>query len=186
VAKLPHPGWEHLFLFTGGLPTSDGNINFLGVWSLNTTANANYNPNDLSHHEPGSTNGFKLPNGKHAQNYTDTASAAEAFKAQIDSGDYPDLHKALEGGDPWTYDNPSGVALNLQRWGSPNFQTYYVQNQGVKAVGAGSGNVPGSKNVGAAWTHLMRTLATDGHRTIIELQKATAALSRIERRLRRA
>jgi hypothetical protein len=183
----PHPYWEHLFLKTAGLPVTPANIGFLDEWIDNRGAfNCNYNLIQLSRREPGSTRCTRLPNGKWARNYTDTQSAANAFADQLNLTDYPSLREALASGHPFAPHNVAGVSLDLQKWGAVGFQAYYLQREG-KAAPSGDGGPPAqSRNVSGAWSHLMRTLARDGHATIVELQRATASLSRIERRLRRA
>jgi hypothetical protein len=187
VAKQVSAYWMHHFLHVAGLPVTDGTVLFMADWRADDNApNCDYNPIDLSQGEPGSTRCTLLPNGKRARNYTDPASAAQAFADQLNLSDYPHLRKAIASGDPYGYNDVPGVALDLQKWGSTVFQTIYVKQTGATPTGSGGQPVRHSKQVGQAWAHLMRTLAVDGHRTIVELQKATASLSRIERRLRRA
>lgn len=183
----PHAYWQHQFLHTAGLPTSDENIQFLDDWKLDRNSGVcDHNFLDLSKREPGSTPCTRLPNGRRARNYVSTASAANAFADQLNLSDYPALRRALATGKPYSYKDKNAVALNLQKWGSTEFQSYYLKQEGIAQGGGGSKRVPRSKNVGGAWSNLMRVLARDGHRTIVELRKATADLSRIERRLRRA
>jgi hypothetical protein len=187
VAKQPNAYWQHLFLHTAVLPTSNANIKFLRDWGVFRNTAPDYNPLDLSHREPGSTRYVKLSNGKYARNYTDTASAAHAFAAQVNEQAYLFLREALQTGNPFTFANHSAVVHALTLWGSRNFAVDYADVSGAPEPGAGGGaKTQKSKNVGGAWSHLMKTLAVDGHRTIVELNKATASLNRIERRLRRA
>jgi hypothetical protein len=177
----------HHFLHVAGLPVTNGTVLFMADWRADDNApNCDYNPIDLSQPEPGSTRCSLLPNGKRARNYTDTASAAQAFADQLTLTDYPHLRRAIASGSPYSYNDVPGVALDLQKWGSTIFQGIYIKQEGATPVSSGGGRAPHSKAAGQAWGHLMRTLAVDGHRTIVELQKATASLSRIERRLRRA
>jgi hypothetical protein len=187
VAQQPHAYWQHQFLHTAGLPAGTRNVIFLTDWDRSVPGNAcDYNVLQLSHREPGATRCRRLPNGDYQRSYTDTQSAADAFAAQINSGNYPDLRKALVSGNPYGYDDTAGVAADLQEWGAHYFREFYVQFEGGKGPFAGPAGGPTSRNVGAAWSHLMKTFAVDGHRTIVELHKVTGELNRIERRLRRA
>jgi hypothetical protein len=182
-----HDYWEHLFLKTAGLPVTRFTVWFLSAWAGNERGHGcDHNPIQLSQPEPGSTRCRKLPNGRYSRNYTDTQSAANAFADQLTLTDYPHLRKALASGNPWTYQPASGVSLGLQEWGSLAFQAVFEMDESLTSGGGSPSSKPGSKNVGGAWTHLMKTLARDGHRTIVELRKTTATLNRIERRLRRA
>jgi hypothetical protein len=182
-----HDYWEHLFLKTAGLPITRLTVGFLSLWAGDERGHGcNHNPIQLSQPEPGSTRCRKLPNGRYSRNYTDTQSAANAFADQLTLTDYPHLRRALASGNPWTYQPASGVSLGLQEWGSLAFQRDFGMLENLTSGGGAPSSAPASKNVGGAWTRLMRTLAQDGHETIKELRKATAQLNRIERRLRRA
>lgn len=182
-----HAYWQHIFLKTAGLPVTVYNVNFLTRWAAAGGANGcDHNMLQLSHREPGSTRCKRLANGKFSRNYTDTQSAANAFADQLTISAYPTLRKGLAAGDPFSRANPSGVALDLQKWGAVQWQKVYAQKVGLPDASNPGKPVPKSKNVGGAWTHLSKVLARDGHKTIVELRRATAALNRIDRRLRRA
>jgi len=182
-----HSYWQHQYLHTAGLPVTSGTVDFLNLWhNYGNAAGCAYNMVDLSHGEPGSTRCQRLPGGRYARNYTDTQSAANAFADQLTLSDYPDLRQALASGTPATYGDQAGISLNLQKWGSVRFQQWYESSHQMQGGGTSSSPPPTSKNVGGAWHRLMKTLALDGHETIMELRRATAALNRIERRLRRA
>lgn len=187
MAAPPHGYWQHQFLHAAGLPVTSFTVYFLTEWAhYEKPSPCAHNPIQLSQREPGSTRCQKLPSGKVSRNYTDTANAANAFADQLNLTDYPDLRKALASGSPFRYDRPDGVALNLQEWGSVRFQAWFVAEEGLGTGAPAAATAPRSKNVGGAWSHLMKVLARDGHRTIVELNRATASLNRLERRLRRA
>lgn len=182
-----HDYWEHQFLKTAGLPITKYTVYFLTLWAqYERGQGCDHNPIQLSQPEPGSTRCRKLPSGNYSRNYTDTQSAANAFADQLNLTDYPGLREALASGSPGDYQPQSHVTLDLQKWGSLGFLKQWEAIGNLPSTASATAPRPSSKNVGGAWTHLMRTLARDGHRTIVELQKATARLNRIERRLRRA
>lgn len=189
MASSTWPGWQHLFLHAAGLPVSPANVNFLRLWSLYEHPTCDRNPIELSHRAAGSSRCKRLPNGKYARNYADRQDAAQAFAGELTKAAFPDLHAALMLGDPQTYHDQAGIVADLGKWGSVLWQRQYAQFEAVTAAGTGTTGTASAghtKDVSRAWHTLMRTLAVDGHKTITELRKSTAALTRIERRLRRA
>lgn len=187
MAASTWPYWQHQLLYTAGLPSSDFNVSFLTRWNVKEPDSCSRNPVQISHRVGGSTRCKQLPNGRYARNYASRDDAANAFAAQLNLTDYPNLREALASGDPGGYDHQDGLLLDLQKWGSVNYQRDWAETGNLGTVPGGNSPKPTvtTKNVSGAWTNLMRTLARDGHQTIVELGKSTAIMHTIERRLRR-
>ncbi len=181
--------WQQQFLHAAGLSFSTENLVFMNVWNFNASTHCARNPVDVSHPMPGSTNCQRIGQNHRAQNFASRQDAANAFASQLNLTDYPAIREALASGKPYEVAAPNQVALELEAWGSPRFQAVYVQTTTGQVIGGSGGGgtaTPRTKNVSAAWGRLMRTFAHDGHQTITELDRSTANLRRIERRLRKA
>ncbi|HJR00132.1 MAG TPA: hypothetical protein VKA83_00750 [Methylomirabilota bacterium] len=183
------PHWEQQFLAAAKLPTSALNIGFLGDWLAKHNAiTCDRNPIDLSQDGPGSKRCLRLPGGKYARAYASRETAASAFADQLRSGSYPHLLAALVAGNAYRQQDGALVGFELETWGSPTFQAYYLDAIGIPESGGAPTPAakPATKDVIGAWSRLMRTLRYEGHATIVDLRKSTANLRRIERRARRA
>lgn len=187
--------WQHQLLHAAGLPITNHNAAFLGYWSQYRQSNCSRNPIDISHRVPGSSRCSPLPGGRHARNYASRDDTAAAFYGQLTATreDFPHvpfavLHEALLTGSPGSWPSLDELEAQLVLWGSPRFAKWV--RDAAAEIGTHGGKGPFklaySRNVGAAWSALQRALAVDGHSTIVELNRSTANLRRIERRLRRA
>ena len=177
--------WQTTYLQSAGLPANKNTAAFLTDWGDEANSGCEFNAIDISHAVTGSSNCSLLPNGKHAQTYKSTSSAANAFAYQLTLSAYPNLRKALASGDPYAYGNVSGVSLDLQKWGSTKFQQTYLKQEGVGGGSGGSGggstSGPSTTSVQKAWTRFMRGLAHNMTSAVTELDKATARLNRLAR-----
>lgn len=184
----PHAHWQLQYLHAAGFPAPNGSVGFLTFWNKHANTSCDYNAVDLTHREPGSTRCKLLGGSRYARNYTDTASSAAAFAAQLTKKNYPTMYGAFKAGDPWDYESDATFLLEMVQWGSTRFQQWMLAQASGAPDGSGAGQkapAAKTKNVSGAWSHLMKVLARDGHATIVELNRSAASMRRIERRLRR-
>jgi hypothetical protein len=123
-------GWQDQLLKAAGLPTSSDNETFLSDWNKSADSNCQNNPVDISHATSGSTNCKKLTTTRTAQNYAGHAGAASAFRAEIQSGNYPHLRAALASGKPYNVSDSHDVIGDLIVWGSEKFAFELTNNYG--------------------------------------------------------
>lgn len=186
MAAPTWPHWELQLLQAAGLPTTDGNKNWLANWNGYEHVSCARNPLNMSTAANGSTDCKKILSGRVAQAYATRGSAAFAFAEQLNLTDYPELRKAFLSGDPNSDPNSDGILLDLQKWGSVGWRKQYASLEGVDIGQTGGvGVTKASADVSGAWTRLHRVLSHEGHQTIVELQRAAASMRTIERRLRR-
>jgi len=152
-------GWQAQLLNAAGLPTAEGTQEFLFDWSQHADSNCRNNPVDISHARSGATNCHKLTATRTAKNYTSHGSAASAFSAEIHSGNFPALLRALNSAVPYQQPDPSAVVSDLRQWGSAEFASYYAAHSNTGTGGGqGSGGGAAQPHVHKGWADLRRSI----------------------------
>lgn len=174
-------GWQAQLCGVATVPNNADNRGFLTDWHNRAATNCRNNPVDIHLRISGSRDCRKLFNpNTYSQNYANPDQAAGQFRAQLHSGNYPDLLDALQSGDPYGVADAKAVKVSndLVRWGSGEFAHFY----GTQTFGASGGdlNAPGLHK---GWHDLRRT--TNKHAPD-SLHKANKSIHRALRELSKA
>jgi hypothetical protein len=75
-------------------------------------------------------------------------------------GAFPALLRALRSAVPYQQPDPSAVAADLRKWGSPAMATYYLNHSstGSGGGGGGGGGGAGQPHVHKGWHALRRSI----------------------------
>jgi hypothetical protein len=103
-------------------------VQFMDDWNFAAESDCANNPVDISRPETGSTDCHDLTSTRKAQKYTTHALASAGFAGQLQSGNFPHLHAALNTSNPYAYPKPAEVTAELKTWGSPKQASYYASN----------------------------------------------------------
>lgn len=172
-------GWIQQFLSAAGLPNTDGNRTFLSDWAAHADSSCKNNPIDLSRSMSGSSNCHTLTSTRKAQNYTSHTQAANAFKAELDSGTFGQLLAGFKSGDPFTIAKLPDVLGDLLTWGSSQFESYLENEFGVTPSGSGlGGGNASSPKAHHGWQDLRRSLNHNMPGALRASQRNTAAALR--------
>ena len=164
-------GWRVALLDAINAPHTQLNVDFLGNWTLGSIAECVRNPISASDTAGGSTDCRKLPNGKHAQNYTTHDQAINQTARQLTSGDYPHLLKGLRDGTPEIDLNATGTGPpdsyfmaihdDIVKWGDTRYAKYYLAENGLSLAppppggGGGGGDATGTHK---GWNDLRKSV----------------------------
>ena len=170
-------GWRNELLKAAGVPLTTAARDFIYQWNKHAQSDCHNNPLDISHTVRGATACQRLTPTRTAQNYTSHKQAADAFAAELHSGNFRHLAAAITATDPYKVADTIGVIRDIERWGSVKFAQYY----GTKAPpppGPGPGPPPkgGTLPKGHHGYHdlqvaLARTLPTNLRRSKIIRQR---------------
>ena len=177
-------GWEGDVLAKLGAPNNVATAKFLSDWhGYEQSACAN-NPLNTTLVRSGST----ACNMAGVQSYPTPTEGAAATAATLENGYYPAIVAALRSGDPYTYGDPSAVAAQITKWGTPNYAAAYSVTAGAPAgaPGAASGGTPTQPpgpTLQTAWGQLMRTIARAAPAKLSAGRHAIVVLHRLQRRV---
>jgi hypothetical protein len=170
--------WIAEFLADGPWPDTSENIQFVRSWSVEEASSCKDNPLIASRVETGSSDCKTLSSGRVAQNYDSVKQGQQATAAQINSGNFDNLRRALASGNPYTQARINGVALDLQKWGATTWQAVYLAHWSGTTISGGTGHAPHAMG---AWSRWMRALSHQLPADIREINRATHRLDRIAR-----
>lgn len=172
-------GWQVDLLDAAGITYAESHGEFLTEWHNHAASDCRNNPVDISQRSPGATNCHKLTSSRTAKNYTSHAAGASAFAAQITSGSFPHLLRALRANVPLNEPSPQAVADDIDAWGSPSFAAWYLAHSSVGS-GGGIGAPPTLKPAQAlrGWGDLQRSVNRHMHDSLTDSQRLRRAALR--------
>lgn len=176
-------GWRDSLLHAINAPVKSENLNFLNSWTLGVVAECANNPLSASLPGNGSKDCAPLAGSLNAQAYTDHAQGISRTAAQLESGDYPIILKALRNNNPYSVANnfaqAKQIAAELGTWGDKHWQQLYEAEVGLAITappGTGGGGKGGiAPGVHKGWHDLRRSIGRNLHKGLTDQRKLNAA-----------
>ena len=167
-------GWQADLLGRAGLPTAEITQEFLYDWHTHSASDCRNNPIDISHGASGATNCHKLTPTRTAKNYASHSTASGAFSAEIHSGNFPALLRALNSAIPYQQPSISAVVSDLRKWGSPGFATFYKNHANTGSGGGqGGGGSAAQPHVHKGWHDIRRSVNSRMPRALEKVEHLT-------------
>ena len=132
-------GWVDDVLARATLPATSENSAFLTQWAKQDGTSCGNNPLAMYWPESGASKCQPLGiRNEWIRKYVSHAQGAAAFDDQLRLDPYPNLLKALQGGDPWSVSDADAqkVTGELVYWGANKFSNYYGNATWAKQTGA--------------------------------------------------
>jgi hypothetical protein len=177
-----YSGWQKDLLAAVRLPDTKQNVAFLNAWHKHAESDCDLNPIDLTSKNSGS-NHCKDTGliGRSFQRYDKRVWTRTAFAAQIESGRYPHLRRALESGNPYTAKDWSPIVDDLSNWHSGKFATYWVKlNTPAKPP-----KPPKATHALGGWSDLRKSINRGLPQTLAHSQRVNRATLRTLHRARK-
>lgn len=178
-------GWQGDLIRAAGLPDVSDVHTFLTDWAAAEKTGCTNNPLVISRATATSTKCKKLTDTRTAQNYPSSAIAADAFSAQLHSGNFGALLDALKSGTPFQVTSPHDVEQDLVDWGAVTYAFELQQNYGPsqpEGSGGGGAQAPklhgGWKSMRHSFNHSMPRSLHASHRST---QAALRELGRVRK-----